>query len=117
MLQRLEEEEVQNLEEKEQMIMRDGEHANIMQHQEEDEAQKSMDKEQQAMRSTPPGKALVLVRRALSLHHFLRSSIPQNVGIPSKITTLAMDSTFFFAYRLLHLQAVLEFLGKKSLWT
>ena len=32
------------MEEKEQMIIRDGELATIMQHQEEDEAQKSMDK-------------------------------------------------------------------------
>ena len=43
-LQRLEEDKVQNLEKKEQMIMRDGEFATMMQHQEEDEAQKSMEK-------------------------------------------------------------------------
>ena len=41
-LQRLEEDEVQNLEEKEQMIVRDGKLATIMQQQEEDEAQKWM---------------------------------------------------------------------------
>ena len=44
MLQRLEEDEVHNLEEKEHMIMRDGKLATIMQQQEEDEAQKYMDK-------------------------------------------------------------------------
>ena len=43
-LQRLEEDKVQNLEKKEQMIMRDGEFATMMQHQEEDEAQKSTEK-------------------------------------------------------------------------
>ena len=43
-LQKLEEDEVQNLEKKEQMIMRDGEFVTMMQHQDEDEAQKLMDK-------------------------------------------------------------------------
>ena len=43
-LQRFEENEVRNLEAKEQMIMRDGELATIMQQQEVDEAQKSMKK-------------------------------------------------------------------------
>ena len=44
-MQRLEEDKVHNLEKKEQMIMRDGELATIMQHQEEDEAQKLTEKE------------------------------------------------------------------------
>ena len=48
-LQRLDEDEVHNLEKKEQMITRDGNFATIMQHQEEDEAQKLMEKEQRAM--------------------------------------------------------------------
>ena len=48
-LQQLEEDEVQNLEKKEHMIMRDGNFATMMQHKEEDEAQISMEKEQQAM--------------------------------------------------------------------
>ena len=39
-LQKLEEEKVQNLEEEEHIIMRDGKLATIMQHQEEDEVQK-----------------------------------------------------------------------------
>ena len=37
---------------------------------------------------------------------FLQSSITQNLGVPSKVTILAMDSMFLFADRLLHLQAV-----------
>ena len=44
-LQRLEEDEVQNMEEKEQMITRDGKLVTIMQQQEEDEAQKWTEKE------------------------------------------------------------------------
>ena len=56
-LQRLEEDEVKNLENKEHMTIRDGEFATMMQQQEEDEAQKIMEKEQRAMTSTPTGKA------------------------------------------------------------
>ena len=41
-LQQLEESEVQNLEEKEQMIMRYGKFVTVMQQKEEDEAQKLM---------------------------------------------------------------------------
>ena len=65
-----------------------------------------MNKEQQVVSSTPIGKALVLFCRFLSLHRFLPSSIPQNLGVPSKVTTLAMESMFFFAGRLLRIQAV-----------
>ena len=97
---------MQNLEKKENMIMRDGEFATMIQQQEEDEAQKLMEKEQRAMTSTPIKKALLLVQRVLSLHHFLQSSIPHNLGVDSKGTTLAMDIMFFFTDRLLHLQAV-----------
>ena len=43
-LQKLEEDGVQNLEEKEQMIMRDDKHSTMMQKEEEDEAQKLMEK-------------------------------------------------------------------------
>ena len=43
-LQRLEEDEVQNLEEKEQIIMRDGKLTTIMQQQKEDKACKYMEK-------------------------------------------------------------------------
>ena len=50
-----------NLEEKEKMIMRDGELATIMQQKEEDEAHQSMEKEQQAMASTPTGEGFLLV--------------------------------------------------------
>ena len=49
MLQRLEGDEVQNLENKEHTIIRGGDFATMMQHQEEDKAQKSMEKEQRAM--------------------------------------------------------------------
>ena len=55
-----------------------------------------MEKEQQAMSSTPTGKALLLVQCVLSLHHFIQSSIPQNLVIASKVTTLAMDSMIYF---------------------
>ena len=44
MLQRLEEDEVQNMDKKEQMTMRDGEFATMMQQQEGGEAQKLMEK-------------------------------------------------------------------------
>ena len=53
MLQRLEEEEVKNLENKEHLIMGNGEFDTMMQHQEEDKVQKLMEKEQQSMTSTP----------------------------------------------------------------
>ena len=69
-MQRLEEDEVQNLEKKEHMIMRDGEFSTMMQQQEEDKVQKLMEKEQRAMTSTPTGKALILIQSVLSLHHF-----------------------------------------------
>ena len=70
------------------MIMRDGEFATMIQHQEEDEEQKLMGKEQRAMSPMPTGKALLLVQCVLSLHHFLKYSIPQNLGVASKVTTL-----------------------------
>ena len=76
-----------------------------------------MEKEQQEMTSTQIGKALLLVWRVLYLHHFLQSSIPQNLGIASKVTTLAMDSMFLFADFLLHLQAVFRVAKKMPLWT
>ena len=78
---------------------------------------KSMEKEQRTISSTPTGKALVLVHCVVSLHHFLQSSVPQNLSVASKVTTLAMDSMFFFAGRLLHLQAVFIVAGKMSLLT
>ena len=65
-----------------------------------------MEKEHWAISSTSTRKYLVLVKSFLSLHHFIQSFIPQNLGFPSKVTTLAMDSMFFFADRLLHLQAL-----------
>ena len=75
--------------------------------------QKLMEKEQWAMSSMTTGRSLVLVQRVLSLHHFLQSSIPQNLDIASKVTTLAMDSMFFFADPLLHQQAVFRVAKKK----
>ena len=97
--------------------MRDGEFATMMQQQEEDKAQKLMEKEQQAMSSTPKGGALLLIQNVLLLRHFLHSSVPHNLGVASKVTTLAMDSMFFFADRLLHLQAVFRVAKKMPLWT
>ena len=46
------------------------------------------------MTSTPTGKALLIVQRVFSLNHFLKSSIPHNLGVASKVTTLAMGSMF-----------------------
>ena len=92
--------------------MRDGEFATMMQQQDEDEVQKLMEKEQRAMTSTPTGNALLLIQCVLSLHYFLPSSIPQNLFVASKVTTLETDSMFFFADRLLHLQAVFIVAGK-----
>ena len=60
------------------------------------------------MTSTPEGKDLLIVQRVLYLHHFLQYSITQNLGFTSKLTTLSMESMFFFAYCLLHLQAVFK---------
>ena len=64
------------------------------------------------MSSTPTGKAFLLIQRVLSLHYFLRSSIPQNLGVASKVTTLETDSIFLSADHLLHLQAVFRVSGK-----
>ena len=108
---------MQNLEKKKNMIMRDGKFATIMQHQEEDKAHKLMEREQRAMTSIPRGKALILVQRVLYLHHFIQSSMPQNLGFASKVTTLATNSMFFFAHFLLHLQALFRVSGKMPLWT
>ena len=72
-----------------------------------------MEKEQRAMSSMPKGKALVIVQLVLSLHHFIQYSILQNSGVPSKVTTLAMDSIFFFADFLLHIQVAFRVAGKK----
>ena len=88
----------------------------MMQQQEEDEAQKFMDKEQRAVISTPTGKALLLIQPVLSLHRFLQYFISHNLGVASKVTTLAMDSIFFFAECLLHLQALFGVAGKMPLW-
>ena len=80
-LQQLEEDEVQNMEDKEHMIMRYGKLVTMTQYQEEEESQKCMEKEQRDMASMPTGKASILVQSILSLHHILRSSIPQNLGV------------------------------------
>ena len=90
------------------MIIRDGDFTTIIQQQEEDKALKLMEKEKRSITSTPAGKALVLVQRVFSLYHFLQYSIPQNLGVVSKVTKLAMESMFFFTYRLLHLQALFK---------
>ena len=96
------------------MISRDGEFATMIQQKEEDETQKLMEKEQQAILSTLTGKALLLIHRVLYLHYFFQSSIPQNLGVASKVTTLATDSMFFFSDLLLRLQAVYRVSRKKS---
>ena len=85
------------------MITRYGELTTMMQQQEEEEAQKLIEKEQRDTISTPTRMDLLLVKSVLFLHHFLQSSIPHNLGVVSKVTTLEMDSTFFFADRLLNL--------------
>ena len=64
------------MEKKENIIMRDGYFATMMQQQEEDEAHKFMEKEQRAMISMLTVKALLFVQRALSLHHFLQCYTP-----------------------------------------
>ena len=96
------------------MIIRYGNLYTIMQQQEEEKVKKPMEKEQQAPASTPTGKALLLVQSFLYLHHLIQSSIPQNLGFASKVTTLAMDSMFFFTDRSLHLQAVFRVTRKNS---
>ena len=83
-LQRLEEDNMQNMEKKEQMIMRDGEFSTMVQQQEEDEAQKSMDKEQQDMTSTPTGNSLLIVQGFLSLHRFFSLTYPRTWSSPQK---------------------------------
>ena len=111
-LKLLEENEVQNMEKKEQMIMRDGDFAIMIQQKEEDQAQKLVDIEQQAMSSISTGKDLVLVQRFPSLHHFIKYSILQNLGVPSKVTTLAMDSIFSLQIFYSIYKQYLEFPGK-----
>ena len=74
--------------------MRDGKFATMMQQQEEEEAQKLMEKEQRAMPSTPTGKDLLLIQHVISLQNFILSSIPQNLVVASKATTLATDNIF-----------------------
>ena len=113
-MQWLEEDKVNNMDNKEHMIMTDGKFGTMIQYQDEDKYQKSMEKEQWAMISTPTGKGLLLVQRVLFLHPFLQSSIPQNLGVPSKLTTLAMDSIFIFADFLLHLQEVFRVAEKNA---
>ena len=58
---------MQNIDKKENMIMRYGKFATIMQNQEEDKAQKSIEREQWAMSSTPTGKYLLLIYSVLSV--------------------------------------------------
>ena len=50
---------MQNLDKKENMIMRDGEFVTMIQQQEEEKVNKSMEKEQKAMSSTSTGKYLL----------------------------------------------------------
>ena len=66
------------------------------------------------MSSTLTGKVLLLIQSALYLHYFLQSSIPHNSGVASKVTSLATDSMFFLADRLLHIQAVFILAGKNA---
>ena len=66
------------------------------------------------MASTPKKKALPLINSVLYLHHFLQSSILHKLGVVSKVTTLAIDSIFFFPYRLLDLQAVFRVFGENA---
>ena len=65
-----------------------------------------MEKENLSITSTPTNRAFIIVQRVLSLYHLLQFYVPQNLGVAPKLTTLAMESMFFFADSLLHLQAV-----------
>ena len=97
--------------------MRDGELATMMQQKEEEETQKSIYKEQWAMASTPTGKALLLVQRVLPLHHFLQSSIPQNVGVALKVQSWRW-TVFFPSWIVYYIyKRYLESLKKNPLWT
>ena len=98
------------------MIMRDGEFPTMMQQQEEDEAQKLMEKEQRYMSSTPTGKAFLIIQRVLSLNHFIKSSIPHNLGVASKVTTLEIDSKFSSRIVYSIYKWYLESPGKMPLW-
>ena len=66
------------------------------------------------MTSTLEGNALLLVWRVFSLHHFIQSSIPHNLGFFSKVTTLEMESMFFFADYLLHPQSLFRVAKKNA---
>ena len=102
------------MEDKEHMIMRYDKFATVVQQKEDDEAQKLMEKEQRVVTSTPTGKDFLLVQCVLSLHHFLQSYITQNLGVILKVTTLETDSMFFFADRLLRLQALFIVAGENA---
>ena len=47
------------------------------------------------MASNIKGKALLLIQLILYLHHLIQSSIPQNLGVASKVTTLVTESMFY----------------------
>ena len=96
------------------MIMGHGEFDILIQQKEEDKEQRSTEEEHRAMPSIPKGKALLLIQRILSLHHFLLSSISHNLGIASKVTTLTTNRMFSVANCLLHLQAVFRFTKKNA---
>ena len=102
------------MEEEEHMIIMDVKLVTMMQHQEEDEVQKLMKKLHRPKTSTPTRRVLLPIQSVLSLHHFLQSSIPQNLDGASKVTTLAMSSMFFFEDCLLRLQAVCRVARKNN---
>ena len=84
-LQRLEYDEVKNTEEKEQMIMRDGELDTTMQHQEECKVQKLIEEKQRDMKPTSTEKAACpflapfsSVLHTLEIWHRLKSNKVRN---------------------------------------
>ena len=83
-LQQFEDDKVQNLEYKEQMITRYGDLATMMQQQEEFEAQKNLEKEQWAMTSTPTRRALIIVQHVLPCSIFFSLPYPRTWVLPQK---------------------------------
>ena len=83
------------------MIMTDSQFSTMMQQQEENELQKLMEKEQWYMKSTPIRKALLILKSFLFLHYFLQYSIPQNLGVASKVKpwkwTVCFSSRIFYS--------------------
>ena len=88
----------------------------MIQHQEKDKVHKSMEKEQRAMTSTPTSRDFLLVQSVLFLRHFLQSSVPQKLGVASKVTTLKIYSIIFFAFFFTPSKSGIYSLREMPLW-